>query len=417
MARKKIKNNEITKEQKSAIECFWKGNKNMLLSAGAGSGKTFTIIQSLIYASNIGIDFSNIHLITFTRKAAEEIRERLKKNNLFPAYSGTIHSLGYKIYQNLFPEKKKIILENVNSVKNKILKKLFSEYSYLPEDLIYNNLTKEEKEIFLQYYFHYKEKNNLVDFDDMIHFFYKYPDKLPSSFSNKIIIIDEFQDTSYHQVEMIKWLHPQKVFAVGDAKQSIYRFRGADLDNFFNFSKEFYPSCVKKLRYNFRSQKKILHFANYFISKTISRDKIKLKSSLKKRSIKPKIFHLKETSIHKNLDKTLILYSGLKSQITFLTRTNYIKNLFERKISNLNNFQIMTVHASKGLEFPYVVILGVSPEYFPHPNGDLDEEERIFYVAATRAMDRLDIIAWSNERGISSSFLPIITRVCKNIYL
>lgn len=77
----------------------------------------------------------------------------------------------------------------------------------------------------------------------------------------------------------------------------------------------------------------------------------------------------------------------------------------------------MTVHASKGLEFPYVVILGVSPEYFPHPNGDLDEEERIFYVAATRAMDRLDIIAWSNERGISSSFLPIITRVCKNIYL
>ncbi len=414
---------DATPEQIAAIKGFWDKNTHLLLSAGAGSGKTFTLIQSVSYGIRKGYAESDIFLITFTRKAAAEMRERLKKNGISTGFAGTIHSLAYKIIRESNPGKKYQIITNPETIFKQLIMEKFSRFSHIPPEYILRALDDVNAHSFLQEYQFHKEKNNALDFEDMVSLVAQMDSSLLKDYQNKIIFIDEYQDTSPDQVAMLKKLNPRKLFAVGDAKQSIYQFRGANLENFFRFNQEFPNSGRLKLTANFRSQKRIVSFANAFIKRSSSADKIRLVAT-KKKLEKPVIFHSNTSALQENI--RMMLGNGTTRTAsstlpaTILVRTNYLVKSIETRIREKkleNRFSVMTIHKAKGLEFDHVILFGVSPQFFPHPNGYPEEEDRIFYVAVTRAKEHLEMYAWPDENGKESRFLPVITRFARNQYL
>ena len=280
----------------------------VLVSAGAGSGKTRLLTYRIAYLiTEKHVPPQNILAITFTNKAANEMKERI--HDVAPngelVTVCTFHSFcarmlrmyasfipGYKenftifsendtakIYKDLFKQlnitdetTKSNFKHNVSTIKNENMaieeyKKIFSYDRDLPE--------------FERFYLMYQDelkKNNAMDFDDLLVNFYKListnPDVL-ASIQNKYTYfsVDEFQDTNKLQYDIIKLLASKthNLLIVGDEDQSIYGWRGANIDNIFNFTREFKDVKVFKLEQNYRSTKKILERANKIIKNNKNR--------------------------------------------------------------------------------------------------------------------------------------------------
>ena len=273
----------------------------LLILAGAGSGKTKTITSRLAYLlDTVGIPASQTLTLTFTNKAAKEMRERamgLISQNSFPPLLCTFHKFGLlflKFHIHLLGRNNNFVVIDTDD-KKKIIKKINAE---LPTALIaseisryknsmidpseayaqaeltnYKNIAKiyEEYEVYLL-------KNNLVDFDDLLCLAYKLLDENPelciqTSQKYRYIMIDEYQDTNELQLRLLQKLctSHNNLCVVGDDDQSIYGWRGAHVRNILEFDQDFTDATVIKLEYNYRSTQPILTVANALIEHNRSR--------------------------------------------------------------------------------------------------------------------------------------------------
>lgn len=298
----------LNKEQLEAVKTT---EGPLLVLAGAGSGKTRVLTTRVAYLiDELGITPESILAITFTNKAAKEMKDRIFKMLGTVAYQiqiSTFHSFGLTIlkehYGKLGYDKNFTILDSDDSstVVKKILKDMDKDpkkYSYKairnkissaknelmePEDLAKFS-TNDMDDLVVDVYKKYKEKlrtNNSVDFDDLlmlpITLFRKYPEVLKFYQDRfKYILIDEYQDTNEAQYLLTKMISAKykNICVVGDNDQSIYSFRGSNYKNILNFEKDYNNAKVIMLERNYRSTKQILDVANCIIKKnTLRKDK------------------------------------------------------------------------------------------------------------------------------------------------
>ena len=303
----------LNENQQKAVNHF---NGPCLVVAGAGSGKTRVLtsrIASLIYG---GVYAQNILAITFTNKAANEMRERLRNfdvKDVDKVFVGTFHSFGLKIirenleFLNLDRNFTILDSDDVLSIIKKILKNnnidpksvspsyVKNRISYIKNELLSEReislyFSDNNESIVVDIYNEYQEilkKNNSVDFDDLLllptKLFMENDDILDKYQEHyKYILIDEYQDTNKVQYIMTKLLAAKyrNLFAVGDPDQSIYMFRGANYKNILNFEKDYPDAKIIPLLINYRSTQNILSAANGVISHNIERKEKDLKSLL-----------------------------------------------------------------------------------------------------------------------------------------
>lgn len=285
-----------------------------LVLAGAGSGKTRVLTTRIAYLIARGIPSYNILAITFTNKAAKEMKERVEA--LVPgnyAFLGTFHSLGVRILRENSKEcgleSNFTILDSddVLSLIKRIMKNKEIDPKEISPSYVRNRIsfiknenlsTREIDNLFntvpgkkvLEIYQTYQElihKNNSVDFDDLlvlpVELFKKYPeilDKYQEKF--KYILVDEYQDTNEVQYQFNKLLASKyrNLFVVGDANQSIYGFRNANFRNILNFEKDYQDAYVVTLENNYRSTNNILECANCVIRNNKERKELNLKGTI-----------------------------------------------------------------------------------------------------------------------------------------
>ena len=416
-----------TKEQLAASEFLWKSQKvkYLQLIAGAGSGKTTVLIESIKKCSLAYCDPKKIAVITFSKKASIEMKERLENNALKVGFVGTMHAMAYSFLQQYTKKKIKIIDDHL-TIYSRLLKEHSPELSYVPIEFIFQKSFQNNAKVkeIQRKYKDYKTSSDLYDFEDLIIEASKILENKKLTHPFEVILVDEFQDTSPMQLEFIQALYPQKLFVVGDDWQSIYKFRRAEPSIMIDFPMIFSPSKRLFLTKNFRSQKKIVQLGNRLIK--LSNEYVPKKLSAFYKAEKKPVCHIINKSSKKNntsdIIKKLIAWNQKKySEATFtiLVRTNFerfqIDSYFGPHLGS--NYKIMTIHASKGLEFDHVIIWGIEKNTIPHKWGDHSEEVRLLYVAVTRAKKSLQFVAFEDKNSESSKFLPYLTSKCKIHYL
>lgn len=360
----------LNKEQKEAVTHI---DGPCLVIAGAGSGKTKVLTTRIAYLIDQGIKSSNILAITFTNKAAKEMKERLEK--LVPdnyAFVGTFHSLGVRLIRenasflgldrnfsivdsdDVLSIIKKIIKDNgydpklatPSYIKNKISN---IKNSMLTNDEIEKLFTIPQDKLAATIYYEYQDilkKNNSVDFDDLlllpVKLFTEHKDIL-EIYQDKYqyILIDEYQDTNEVQYKLSKLLAKKykNIFIVGDPDQSIYRFRGANFHNILNFEKDYKNAKVIPLEENYRSTKYILDAANSVIKNNKERKEKNLWSS-NGEGVKTKYLRAYDDKheIQMVIDeiKRLLDEGYKKNDIAILYRTNAQSRLVEEMLLKSN---------------------------------------------------------------------------------
>jgi len=283
-------------------------NGPLIVIAGAGSGKTRVLTYRIVHLINQNIDPFNILALTFTNKAAAEMKKRISESvgdsQARNIWMGTFHSvfarilrseaplLGYptnftiydtydseRLVSNIIKElnlnkdhyKAKQIRNRISSLKNNFI--TVENYFNNPEMIEIDKMSKRsEFGIIYKRYVERCFRSSVMDFDDLLlktnELLNKFPEVL-SKYQDKFryILVDEYQDTNYSQYLIIKALSDrhQNLCVVGDDSQSIYSFRGANIDNILNFKKH-YPDCkTYKLEQNYRSSNNIVQCANSLI--------------------------------------------------------------------------------------------------------------------------------------------------------
>ena len=301
--------NKLNKEQIEAVKQI---EGPVLVMAGAGSGKTKVLTTRIAYLISEGINDYNILAITFTNKAAKEMRDRV---NLIvkdvKSFIGTFHSLGLRIirenneYFNLPNNFTIVDSDDTTVVIKKILKDMNLDPKQYNPSYIRNRIsfiknqmlsdieldklfnTPMDKTI-VEIYHKYNQKlieSASVDFDDLlllpVRLFTKHPEILEHYQDRfKYILIDEYQDTNPVQYKLSILLANKykNIFVVGDMNQSIYAFRQADYRNIINFEQDFKNAKVIKLEHNYRSTNTILEAANEVIKNNKERKDLRLYS-------------------------------------------------------------------------------------------------------------------------------------------
>jgi len=281
----------------------------LLVLAGAGSGKTRVLTYRIAYLINEkNVYPSNILAITFTNKAAREMKERVENllEGSYDMWISTFHSACVRILrmeiEKLQGYKKNFIIFDTDD-QAKIIKECLKELNYneknFPPKEMISSISKAKDQLMTpgkfmdrygrdfrlkkvaDIYSLYQKKlmeNNALDFDDIlfktVELFQNNPDALQRYQQKfKYIMVDEYQDTNYCQYMLINLLAKshRNLCVVGDDDQSIYSWRGADIGNILNFEKDFPDAKVIKLEQNYRSTQTILDAANSVISKNFGR--------------------------------------------------------------------------------------------------------------------------------------------------
>ena len=296
----------LNDRQKEAVLCT---EGPLLILAGAGSGKTRVLTHRIAYLiEECGVNPWNILAITFTNKAAGEMRERVDKIVGFGSDSvwvSTFHStcvrilrrhidlLGYDTNFTIYDtdDQKSVMKDVIRSLD--LDPKIYKERTFLgvishakdelisPEEFLINAGLDYKQQLYGRAYREYQialKKNNALDFDDLIvktvELFRNHQEVLDYYQERfKYIMVDEYQDTNTAQFKFVSLLAQkyQNLCVVGDDDQSIYKFRGANIGNILNFEKVFPDARVIKLEQNYRSTGNILNAANAVISNNIGR--------------------------------------------------------------------------------------------------------------------------------------------------
>ena len=421
-----------------------KSLENTLVVAGAGSGKTFTIVNKIKYLLDNNIYKENeLLVISFTNESVNDLKRKIDYNLDIM----TFHKLAITLINN--PDIKisneyylrYIINEYCNSYgkynkkQNKLIKRILQEmdidnlkkliftfinlYKSNYNDINYllnlyqksHFINKIYFKIILEIYHIYNQElkaSNLYDFNDMIKIATNNINNNIIKTNYKYIIIDEFQDTSLNRFKLIDAIMKQnnaKIFVVGDDYQSIYRFSGCNLDIFLNFNKLVSNLNIINLDYNYRNPKEIIDVANSFImqnKKQIKKETICLKNINK--PIKICFYKNKRTAIEK-----ILKYIDTKYLI--LGRNNTDKELF-----NVQDKPFLTIHKSKGLEEDNIILINltnnnnslpskiknhkiinklIKTDYYPY-----EEERRLFYVALTRTRNNIYLLVPKSNYSI-----------------
>lgn len=342
-------------------EAVLHGEGPCLVLAGAGSGKTRVLTERIVRLINDGVRPQNILAITFTNKAAREMKDRIYKSigeEANKIFIGTFHSLGLKILREnaeIIGYNKNITIldrDDVNSLIKKFLKELNLDSEQYPVKYILNKisfaknegLSPEEYEKFMKgpldeavikVYKRYVKTlkiNNSVDFDDLLILpvkIFKKSDEILDKYQEhyQYILVDEYQDTNMVQYELCKLLSSKylNLFVVGDMDQSIYAFRFANYKNVLNFEKDYPMSKTIVLDENYRSTNTILNAANSVIKNNLERKEKNLWSN---NGDGEKIKYirvdgeLEEAKTVVNETKKLILNGESPQEIAVLYRTN-----------------------------------------------------------------------------------------------
>lgn len=282
----------------------------VMVIAGAGSGKTRVLTYRIAHLIKSGVDPFNILSLTFTNKAAREMKERIMKivgdTDAKNIWMGTFHSVFAKILRIEsefigFPREfsiydtsdtKKLIKKIISELNlddkiysaNTVLGRISNAKSYLinwerycQDEQIQTDDRLSKKPMIGKIYETYSKrlyKAGAMDFDDLLYFTYKLLSENPDAlykYQNKFqyILVDEYQDTNYAQYLILKLLAArfENICVVGDDAQSIYAFRGANIQNILNFQSDYPDSKVFKLEQNYRSTKTIVKAANSVIAK------------------------------------------------------------------------------------------------------------------------------------------------------
>lgn len=338
-----------------------------LVIAGAGSGKTKVLTHKIAYDIESGIKPWNILAITFTNKAANEMKERIEKligDAAKDLWMGTFHSIcvrilrryidriGYKTDFVIFDtsDQKTLIKECLKTLK--VDDKIFTDRGVLSEISNGKNEMLEPKAYGVKYAGDFRKKtigeiyelyqrrlreNNAIDFDDIINFTIKILSENPDVLDYytekfKYILVDEYQDTNKAQFTLVSLLASKygNVTAVGDNDQGIYSFRGADISNILNFERDFPGTRIIKLEQNYRCTGNILKAANAVIKHNENKYDKKLWTENEEghlpciycgedeydegRYIVGQINHLKTEEYYKNSDFTILYRMNAQSR-------------------------------------------------------------------------------------------------------
>jgi DNA helicase-2/ATP-dependent DNA helicase PcrA len=280
----------------------------LMIVAGAGSGKTKVLTTRVAHLMANGVDAFNILALTFTNKAAKEMKERVEhilgNHEARNLYIGTFHSVFARILRSEaprigYPNNFSIYdTDDAKSVVKAVINELNLDDKHYKPSTVYNRISgaknalvgpaeyandyyiqqedmRSNRPAITQIYDAYVKrcfKNGAMDFDDLLLKFYELLKNVPESLSKyqrkfKYILIDEYQDTNPAQYEIIKLLGAmhENVCVVGDDAQSIYSFRGATIQNILQFQKDYDEVKVVKLEQNYRSTQSILNAANEII--------------------------------------------------------------------------------------------------------------------------------------------------------
>ncbi len=349
-------------------------NGPLLVLAGAGSGKTKVLTTRIAYLIQEGISPLNILAITFTNKAAMEMKGRIYKLIGYTARDmqiSTFHSFGLRIvkenYEYLGYSKNFVVIDSDDSltVVKKILKDknidpnkfnpraIRSKISTLKNELKTPDIYKREvsdvfEEVVLDVYLKYQsilQENNSVDFDDLlilpIKLFKEKPDILEYYQEKfKYILIDEYQDTNEAQYKLTKLLAKkyQNICAVGDVDQAIYGFRGANYKNILNFERDYKNTKIINLEENYGSTKTILKAANSVIRNNKNRKVKNLFSNLEEGE---KINYYRASDYQDEVQFVVqkikeLAKSNNYSDIVILYRTNAQSRMFEDGLVKAN---------------------------------------------------------------------------------
>ena len=354
------------------LEAVLSNDNEIMLVAGAGTGKTNTIVKKIIYLiKEQRVIPYNILAVTFTNKAVREIKERVN-NSLCTNHSGvvvnTFHQLaksildkddnyqllGYKSLKILEDEGREKILDKIikyndmyNRVNefNKTIKALLIDFNAKKNNRYIESSNKEYEELFKELYHAYVLEvfaNGYIELDDLVNLVIvlleRYPEirkEVSSAFD--YIFVDEYQDVNKEQYKLIKLLkNKNKVLIVGDEDQAIYGWRGSNSKYFRDFQLE-YPDCrVIKLERNYRSTQQILNLADGFIKQNKNRIDKTLKSD--KIGVFPDIQEIssKENQIEFLFDQIQKLGSN-KNDIAILIRNRDFDYLSDLKLKFVKN--------------------------------------------------------------------------------
>lgn len=348
----------------------------VLVLAGAGSGKTRVLTYRIAYLlSHHQIPPYRILALTFTNKAADEMKERIRHLLQLPSLSGlhmgTFHSIfarilrnhahllgytaDYSIYDQEDSKRLMTTLLNELQIPNDKIKPQSALYFIsraknlflAPEHILTTyGASLDEPELMAQLYQAYQKrlfKANAMDFDDLLFNTLKLlleRPKLREHYQNHFlhILVDEFQDTNKLQAEIIRLLtnEKQNVFVVGDDSQSIYRFRGALIENILHFPKQFHNVTIYKLERNYRSTQVIVDAANALIEHNHSRHPKKVYSVNERGTpIEVLVGYDEENEAFKIVDKIKEIryrYHIPYREIAVLYRMNYLSRVLEKAL-------------------------------------------------------------------------------------
>ena len=307
-------NNLLQNLNPSQLEPTLQTDGPMIVIAGAGSGKTRVLTYKIAYLMSKGVDAFNILALTFTNKAAREMKERISSmlddNESKNLWIGTFHSvfakilrieadkLGYptnftiydtqdsqKLVSSIISElnldkeiyKYKQIYSRISSYKNSLI----TVKAYNSNNELIESDRQARRPRLIDIYSEYVNrcfKAGAMDFDDLLlktnELLSRFPQVL-SKYQNmfRYVLVDEYQDTNHSQYLIVKALSDkfQNICVVGDDAQSIYGFRGANINNILNFQKDYADVKLFKLEQNYRSTKNIVKAANSLIEKNQKR--------------------------------------------------------------------------------------------------------------------------------------------------
>jgi DNA helicase-2/ATP-dependent DNA helicase PcrA len=280
----------------------------LMIVAGAGSGKTKVLTTRIAHLMGLGVDAFRILALTFTNKAAKEMKERIEhilgNSEARNLYIGTFHSVFARILRKEahrlgYPNSFTIYdTDDAKSVVKTVINELDLDDKHYKPNTVYNRISSAKNAlvgpdeyrndyhiqqedmranrpaIATIYDAYYKRcfKNGAMDFDDLLYQMYRLLKEHPEALVNyqskfRYILIDEYQDTNPAQYEIMKLLAAQheNICVVGDDAQSIYSFRGATIQNILQFQKDYDDVAVIKLEQNYRSTQTILNVANEII--------------------------------------------------------------------------------------------------------------------------------------------------------
>ena len=436
----------LNSDQRAAVLHDHEKNGQLLILAGAGSGKTSVLTKRIQYRILCGVQPEKILALTFTAKAAAEMRERVQK--LFPNAGVrlcTFHSLALFMLKSRIPQpayelvgfkKMPVPTESADkSIMQELAKVGGRKFRFSREELFSDvhppKLIKKLQPL--------RERvlvSGQVVFEDLIYQainLLENHEEARAFFQNQWteILVDEYQDINPSQYRLVKALLGERksLFVVGDDDQAIYGFRGADIGNINRFRDDFKDSSLIRLEWNYRSVANILHFSNQiFQNKPVHLRKVLRAgnmngsggSAIFKENRKPEVW-VSEDPVEE-MQKIIISIKLLRESydlkwknFAILVRYNRQRLYYEEALRDAmlpiagaagevtgddmeggiveDGIHVETVHASKGLQYAVVYYAGLSEGLTPGTcTGDrkqrkkqLDEERRLFYVGVTRA--------------------------------